>query len=862
MIWHSTSAQEVLNGLDVDLNSGLANGVVDDRLQIYGQNIIAKTEKVSLFRRFLEQFKRKTVISLIIVALISFAVSLVYSNQNSVSALLLLLVLIFNAFISAFHLHNCDSALSDIENATNPTVRVLRDGIIKNLSSAELVPGDIILLEEGDYVSADARLIESYELRLNESAITGEEIPVEKDANVILEDIVSFEKRSNMVYSGTTVVHGTAKAVVVATALNTEMGKTTAIIHQNGGKKLPIQSEIDIIGKVVNIAILLICGLVFVITMAQNFTSNAPFAITTLNAILNALALAVAAIPEGLPAIAIIVIALGTQRILQDKIVIKHSAALETIGKTNVICSDKTGIFTHKDMVLSKVFDGKKIIDLGTDPLDESTSLVLKLAAVCSTLQNDATETTIKEACMRYNSMSKSDISNLMPKIAEIPFDSVRKSMTVITMINERPFAIVKGAPEVVIPKCNNSNASEILKLNDDLANDAYRIVCIAMRPLTEIPANPQADEIESNLTFVGLLALVEPLRSSVSQDIKLCNQAGIKTVMITGDNPLTAKAIAKRIGLLTDDSEAITGAELSEMTDEQLAENIDKYCLFARVSPDDKLRIVNAWQSRNMVVTITGDSLQDAEALSLADVGCAIGKYGTDVARGNADIIIFNNSFGSIVRALKESRGFFSNIKKAVYYLCSCNFAELILIFLGVCIFKSPILAAVQLLLINLLTDCAPAISFSMEKAENTVMKRKSFRRVSKILDLKSVVSLMVQSLFIAAITLISYAIGVKTSTVVASTMAFSTLGIAQALHCFNSKFEGTIFNKQIFSNSFMNKAVFVTLFISVFLAVTPVGFIFGLTILNNAQLVIAFALAILVIPFCELLKFIKKKT
>lgn len=859
MIWHSASVNEVLDNFGVNLDEGLANGVVDQRLEQYGENVVKNVGKVSLLRRFLSQFQSKIVITLIIISLISFVVSLVYQQSSPYIPLLIVLIIVVNALISAFHLFSCDSALDDIKSITNPTVNVLRDGMVKNISSAQLVPGDIILLEEGDYISADARLIESNELRCNETSLTGDDVPVEKDASKVLEDIVSFENRVNMVFSGTTVVHGTAKAVVVATALGTENGKTSAIIEQQGGKDLPIQSELDFIGKVVNIAILVVCALVFVINLLQNFNSS-NFAVTTVSVLLNAFALAFAAIPEGLPAIATIVIAIGTQRILQDKIIIKKTSALETIGRTNVICADKTGIFTHKDMVLSKIFDGKKLLDTEMDNLDETASIVLKLAACCSTLQNDTTENAIKKANLVHNSMSEVDLNNIMPKIAEIPFDSVRKSMTVITMINERPFAVVKGAPEIVVPKCNNCNYEEVLKINEELALDALRVVCIAMRPLDEIPANPKAEDIETNLTFVGLLGLVEPLRNSAVADIKLCKDAGIKTVMITGDNILTAKAIATKIGILSDDSEAVTGAEVENMTDEELVENIEKYSLFARISPHDKLRIVRAWQSKNAVVTVTGDSLQDAESLAAADVGCAIGQFGTDVAKGNADVIILKNNFGSIVRTIKESRGFFSNIKKAVYYLCSCNFAELLIIFFGVCFFAQPVLAAVQLVLLNLLTDCAPAISFSMENAENSVMKSKSFRKVSKILDLKAILSLLLQSLFIAVITLISYAIGNGQSLVVATTMAFATLGVAQSLHCFNSKSVGTVFTREIFSNSFMNKAVFVTLFIILFLVLTPVGFTFGLTILNGWQLTVSFVLAVLVLPFTELLKFLSK--
>ncbi len=859
MIWHSASINDVLAELKVTADTGLLNGVADERLEANGKNIITNIQKPTLFKRFFDQLKSKTIITLIIISLLSFGVSLAYSQENGYFALLIIAIVLLNAFVSAFHLFSCDSAFDDIKQITIPTVKVLRDGILKNINSSELVVGDIIILEEGDYVTADARLIESNELRCNEISLTGEDIPVEKDAYIILDDIINVPSRKNMVFSGTTVIHGSAKAVVVATALNTESGMATSIMEQTGKNVLPVENELDVIGKVVNTVILIVCCLFFLIGMIKNFNSSQPFATTTLTMLLNSVALAVAAIPEGLPAIATIVIAIGTQRVLNDKIILKNTNAFETIGKTDVICSDKTGIFTHKKMVLNKIYDGKKITELNGVELDEPTAMVLNIATACATLQNDSTENAIAEACYKFNLKSEIDINSLFPKIAQIPFDSVRKCMTVITMINERPFAIVKGAPEIVIPKCKNCNEKEILAVNEEMANDALRVVCIAIRPLENLPANPNSEEIENNLTFVGLLGLIEPIRNSTIEDIKLCNKAGIKTVMMTGDNLLTAKAIAVKIGLLTDDNQAIDGNQLNEMTDSELLENIDNYRVFARISPTDKLRIVKVFQEKGNIVTVTGDSLQDAEALACADVGCAIGQYGDDVAKGNADIIILKNNFGSIVNALKESRGFYSNIRKTVYYLCSCNLAELILMLLGIIIFKSPILIAVQFLLINLLTDCAPAISFSMERAEDSVMTVNTAQ--SKIFSIKSTVSMLIQSIFITAISLTAFIIGNKTSLAVAMTMAFATLGISQILHCFNNKFEGSIINKKIFSNKLMNDSVIVTLFVIVFLVFTPVGFGFGLTILKTSQFLISLLLAFLIVPFTELLKFIEKK-
>lgn len=859
MIWHSTHSDDILRELEVDDKKGLANGVAEMRLRQYGKNVISSVEKPSYLKRFLGQIKNKTVIALIVIALLSFAVSLMYRETDFFSPLLIIGIVLINAAVSAYHLHSCDNALDSMKSITNPSVTVLREGIVRTVNSATLVPGDIILLETGDYISADARIIDSNEFRCNESMLTGDEIPVEKNGDAVFEDITAIENRSNMVFSGTSVAHGNAKAVVVATGLNTEIGRTSAILQQTGEKSLPLEGELDGIGKIVNVIILLICLVVFIIGMVQNFRSG-NFALTTLKMLMNAVALAVAAIPEGLPAIATIVIAIGVKRIVEDKIIIKDSDALELLGKTNVICSDKTGVLTRNKMQLAKIFDGDKLTDVETEPIDEKTSLVLKLATACSTLQNDSTEDAIKKACLAYNSMSAKDVEDIFPKLAVIPFDSERKTMTVITMINEKPFAIVKGAPEIVVPNCVGCKTEEILKLNNALADDALRIVCIAMRPLDNIPANPNPEEIERSLTFVGLLGLDDPPRETVIEDIKACETAGIKTVMITGDNLITAKSVARRIGILKDGSNALTGEELAAMSDEELLEAVGNCSVYARVSPSDKLRIVKALKQAGNVVTITGDSVQDGEALAAADVGCAIGKFGADVAKGNADIVIANNRFNSIVLAIKESRGLFDNIKKSVYYLLSCNFAEIAAILFGMILFSGTPLSAVQLLWINLLTDCAPAISLSMERAENSVMKRKPYTTLGRMFDAVTVATLVIQSVFIAAMTLTAYSIGAGTSRAAAMTMAFAVLGISQIFHCYNSKLEGSLVSKKLFSNRFLNLSAALTLFIVIFLVLTPAGYLFGMTTLSLNQFAISLLLSFLIVPLCELLKLIKR--
>lgn len=859
MIWHSTASEEILRELEVDDKKGLPNGVADMRLKEYGRNVIARVERPTYFKRFLGQLKSKTVIALIVISLLSFAVSLMYNEADFFAPLLIIAIVLINAAVSAYHLHNCDNALDSMKSITNPSVTVMREGIVRTVDSSILVPGDIILLETGDFISADARIIESNEFRCNESMLTGDEVPVEKSGEGVYEDITAIENRLNMVFSGTSVVHGNAKAVVVATGLNTEIGRTSAILQQTGEKTLPLEGELDGIGKIVNIIILSICLIVFIIGMVLNFNSG-NFASTTLKMLMNAVALAVAAIPEGLPAIATIVIAIGIKRIVEDKIIIKDSEALEWLGKTNVICADKTGVLTRNKMKLAKIFDGDKLTDIENEPIDEKTALVLKLATACSTLNNDSTEDAIKKACLAYNSMSEKDIESFFPKLAVIPFDSERKTMTVITMINERPFAIVKGAPEIVVPNCVGCKAEEILKLNSALCNDALRIVAIAIRPLDNIPANPNPEDIEHSLTFVGLLGLYDPPRDNVVEDIKICEQAGIKTVMITGDNLVTACSVASKIGILKDGDKAVTGEELSGMSDEELAEKVSDFSVYARVSPNDKLRIVKALQQAGNVVTITGDSVQDADALAAADVGCAIGKFGADVAKGSADIVIANNRFESILCAVKESRGLFDNIKKSVYYLLSCNFAELITILFGMIIFGVAPLAAVQLLWINLLTDCAPAISLSMERAEDSAMRRNPYTALGKIFDLSTVVSIIIQSAFIAVMTLIAYGIGVKDGGAAAMTMAFAVLGMSQIFHCFNSKLEGTLINKRLFSNRFLNFAAALTLFVIIFLVLTPAGYLFGMTTLSFGQFMLSLLLSFLILPLCEAIKLVKR--
>ena len=849
MIWHSSETNDVLSELGVTKENGLANSLALERLEIYGKNTRSTSKKTSLLTRFLSQINSKIVYFLTAIAIACFIVNIIYDKSDFYFPILIVAIVVINAFISALHLHKCDEALDAIQNAANPDVTVIRDGSEKVISSDLLVPGDIMLLKEGDYITADARIIESDGLRCNEAILSGDVIPVDKAADTIVEDITVVSARKNMVFAGCNVVHGTARVVVVETGLCTEIGKQTDISHQTNSETLPITETLANSGKIINIAILAFCILAFIIGIIQNFNSRAPFATITLSALMNSVALGITAMPESLPAISTIVLALGIKRMIDDNIVIKNTKALEIIGKTEVICVDKTGILTKNNMVLNYIFDGEQLTELSDEALSDKTAGVLQLATACSMLQNDSTESCIENACIKYLSLSQEDVSNLFPRLSSIPFDSIRKTMTSINMISGKPVAIVKGAPEIVIEKCNIAQKDKLLELCNSLAEKSYRVLCVAIKPLDEIPSNPNPEEIENELNFVGLLALNDPPQSDTVEAISTCNLAGINTIMITGDNILTAKAVARRIGILTDDSQAITGSELDKLSDDELANSIENYTVFARITPNDKIRIIKAWQSIGKIVTVTGNDFEDADALNAADIGCSLGQYGADAAKGNADVIIKNKKFMTVVSAIRESRSLFNNVKKSVTYLLACNFGEIIAYILGMLIFGLPPLAAVQLLWINLLTDSTCVISLTVEGSEENVMHKKPLALTGHLFSRNALLNMLSDSLVIATLTLISFAFG-------GQSMAFATLVMIQVFHSYNMKTQQSLLKADFKTNKFMNFSSVLVLFISVFLVLTPAGMVFGLETLSVGSFLLSLLLSIIIIPINEFKK------
>lgn len=863
MIWHSSSAEEVLKELKTDKDNGLANGIATERKNKFGKNVLNDENKKFFLKEFLSQLNNKFVYILFVIAIVSFAFSVYYKSNDFVSPLLIIAIVVLNALISAFYLSRGKAMLERLKKTTDPKATVIREGIRKYIDSSELVVGDIILLNEGDYISADARLIDAVSLRCNESSLTGESIPVEKNPQDVYPDITPLSQRKNMVYCGSSVIHGSAKALVVGTGINTEIGKTDIIEKQTGKNTIPLQDSLDYTGKVSNIAILIICAAVFTAEFLITLKSGTQnqFAYLTVKTFLNAAALAVAAIPEGLPAISTIVVALGMQRLLKNGITVKRIKALETIGNTTVICADKTGILTHNKMQVKKIFNGNEISEDISQTAGAKTSMVLRLAASCSTLVNDPTETAIENACFEMNGVKKSDIEKLYPRLCTVPFDSVRKTMTSVNMINGRPVAITKGAPEIIAEKCAGEDSEKILKVNDVFAEESLRVVAIAIKQLEEIPANPNADEIETDMIFVGLIGLEDPPRTDSISSISDFSNAGIRTVMITGDNVITAKAVARRIGILKDGMIALTGNELENMSDDELYEKINTVAVFARISPDDKLRIINILKKKGECVTVTGDSISDSEALAAADTGCVMGKMGTDVAKGKADIIDEHYNLGSLKKAIKESRAVFENIQKCVHYLLSCNFAELLIYFIGLLIFKIPPLAAVQLLWINLITDCTPAISLGMEPISSQVPIKKARRKNQRLISKEFLLQIPFDIIFITVMSLISYSIGIKAGTAVGASMLFVTLSTIQIFHSYNLRSSKSVFRLSVVSNEFMLFSSLLALFIVFFLVLSPAGAVFGLKVLKFKNFAYAVLLALSIIPYSEIFKLILRK-
>ena len=874
MIWHSAKLTDVVNELNTDLKTGLTEEEVRERQIKYGLNQLTEKKKKSFAARFLDQMKDFMVIVLIVAAIVSLITNIFSGGEDWLEPIVIVAIIIVNALLGVFQESKAESALEALKNMEAPTAKVLRNGKIESIRASELVPGDIILLEAGDYIPADARIIESASLRCEESALTGESVPVEKEADGDIEDIAGIGDRFNMVYSGCSVAYGRCRAIVTETGMNTEMGKIANMLDSTKDAITPLQIKLAQLGKTLGMLALGICAVIFVIGIITTIFSEGDKLTGILDMFMTSVSLAVAAIPEGLPTIVTIVLAIGVQRMVKKNAIIRRLPAVETLGSASVICSDKTGTLTQNRMTMVKLYNGHTIIDLSTDDIPSDAGMLLKLGTMCSDGRveerdgkhvhiGDPTETGIVAATMKYCGMNREEIDNAYPRMGEIPFDSDRKLMTTINMIDGKPFAVVKGAPDIIISRCTTVNRDAAEKANAEMAKEALRVLGVAIKELDSVPSNPTPDEMENGLTFIGLLGMMDPPRPEAMEAVKLCKSAGIRTVMITGDHVITAAAIAKKLGILEYDEQAITGAQLRELSDEELKANVENYAVYARVSPEDKIRIVQAWQSKGEIVAMTGDGVNDAPALNKADIGISMGINGTDVAKDASDMILLDDDFTTIVYAIKEGRRVYKNIQKVIQFLLAGNIAEILTLFIATLLNWDPPILAIHILCINLATDSLPALALGVDPASKNIMKEKPVK--SGTLFEKSLVArVILHGLFITIATISAFLIGYNTdSYIVGQTMAFCVLAISQMLHAFNQRSNtDSIFTKGNGHNKYLFFALassFVLLLIILFVPI--VRNIFSLTLLKPIEWLITIGLSILPVFLVEITKFIKRK-
>ena len=804
------------------------------------------------------------IIILIISSIVSAIVSNMQGENDYIDSIIIIAIVILNAIMGLVQEAKAEKSIESLKKMTPQISKVLRSSKVQEVDANELVPGDIIILEAGNYVPADCRLIENFNLKIEESSLTGETEPVEKITNKLKQSNIPIGDMKNMAFMATVVVNGHAKAVVTETGMNTKVGKIANMIIEDEAPETPIQRKLAQVGKVLGTTCLVICGVIFIIGLLKNIEPVEMF--------MTSVGLAVAAIPEGLPAIVTIVLSIGVTKMAKKNSIIRKLPAVETLGSSSVICSDKTGTLTQNKMEVVEINSKNKAL----------TSMLACMCTDCDVnykenkpqIQGEATEVAIVQNAFKLGFL-KDDLYNKFPRVSEIPFDSTRKMMTTIHKINGKYLAITKGAPDVLIKKCthinqetsidnfrqsglSNSQTQTIQNENLKMAQKALRVLGVAYKYLENLPAKLDQEVIENNMTFVGLIGMIDPPRPGVKEAINTCRKAGIKTVMITGDHIATAKSIAKELNILKNGEKAITGQELDQMTDETLKDEIKNASVFARVSPEHKVRIVKAWQKTGAVVAMTGDGVNDSPALKNADIGIAMGKTGTDVAKNASDMILADDNFITIVEAVKQGRNIYDNIKKAIHFLLATNIGEIVTIFMGLVLgFKSPLLA-IQLLWVNLVTDSLPAIALGLEPAEKDIMNRKPVNSRKGLFADGLWSKIITEGILIGALTLVAFSIGNKWYGLeVGRTMAFVAIGVLELVHSFNIKSDKSIFKVGILENKFLLGSFILGVFVQTIVVIIPMlANIFKLVPLNFIQWGITLLISIIPIPVIELQK------
>ena len=859
---------------------GLTSSDAEKRLQQYGKNKLKEGKKASLFERFMKELADPMIIILIVAAAIS-GVTAFYEGESFTDVIIILAVVIINAVLGVVQESKAEAAIEALQEIAAATSKVLRDGKVVTLRSEDLVPGDVVLLEAGDAVPADGRIIESASMKIEEAALTGESVPVNKIVSILNldgEKDVPLGDRKNMMYMGSTVVYGRGKAVITGTGMNTEMGKIADALANAKDEETPLQLKLNQLSKILTVLVVGICIVIFAVGLLRAAIS--PEGITGdtfLDSFMIAVSLAVAAIPEGLAAVVTIVLSIGVTNMSKRNAIIRKLTAVETLGCTQIICSDKTGTLTQNKMtVVEHAGDDEKELEIAMAlcsdaELDPDTNDAVGEPTECA-LVNDANK----------NGLPKTTLKEEYVRVGEAPFDSMRKMMSTVHETKDHRFIqFTKGAPDEVLKRCTKALIggkvvpmtdeirNSVLKSNKEMADKALRVLCGAKREWEAMPSSTEPEFLEADLTYLGLSGMIDPVRPEVKAAIVECREAGIRPIMITGDHKDTAVAIAKELGIITDASQAITGAQLNEISDDQFFNDIEKYSVYARVQPEHKVRIVNGWKAKGMITAMTGDGVNDAPSIKSADIGVGMGITGTDVTKNVADMVLADDNFATIVSAVEEGRRIYANIRKAIQFLLASNLAEVLSIFFATLI-GFTILKPVHLLWINLITDCFPALALGMEKSESDIMKNPPRDPKEGIFAGGMGFDVFFQGFIVTVLVMISYIVGHYVESGVwefvdsadGTTMAFLTLSMVEIFHSLNMRSRrGSLFTLKT-RNKFLFAAMIASLILTTAVIEIPaLANAFDFTPIDLDEYCIALGLAVLIIPIMEIIKFIQRK-
>ncbi|MBQ2937992.1 MAG: cation-translocating P-type ATPase [Clostridia bacterium] len=900
--WFNKKIEDVEKELKTNTEKGLTEEQVKEIRNEKGYNELQATKKKTLFQRFVEQFKDFSIIVLIIAAIVSGIVG-ISEGEGITDTVIILLVVIVNAIIGVVQESKAEKSLEALQKLSDHASKVIRNGNMIVVPAKELVPGDVVVLDTGDYIPADLRIIEAINLKSQESSLTGESVPVEKTAETIEDKEISIGDRKNMLFSSSLVTYGRGKGIVVETGMTTEVGKIAGMINSTEKQETPLQQKLNKLGKTLGIAAIVICVVIFVIGLLQGKEAIHMF--------MTAVSLAVAAIPEGLVAVSTIVLAIGVQKMVKRNAIVKRLPAVETLGSSTVICSDKTGTLTQNKMTVEKIFWNdatRDIKNISENEIDEELTKLVYANMLCNdtkiskdgTLTGDPTETALVDMAFKLN--FDPSIYDRTPRVQEIPFDSDRKLMTTVNEVNGKYIVYTKGGIDELLRRCTayeigneihenlNDYINKIRVKNEEMAREALRVLGCGYKEIDHIPTKEEMETIENDLIFIGMVGMIDPPREEAKKAVEKCKTAGIKTVMITGDHKITATAIAKKLGILENEDEAITGLELEQMSDKELEKNIRKYSVYARVSPEHKVRIVTAWQKNGEVVAMTGDGVNDSPALKKSDIGCAMGVVGTDVAKEAADVILTDDNFATVVSAVEEGRRIYDNILKVIQFLLSSNVGEIVVLFFATLltplfskwfgitdISNLEILLPIHILWINLVTDSLPALALAFDPANSDIMNRKPVKPGKGIFTKGMTWRIIYQGTMIGLLTLAAFMIGLATTTTpidgltldeskieVGQTMAFVTLAFSELVHVFSVRNnKKSVFKTGIFNNMKLIGAVGISAILMLVILLIPgLRHVFSIPVLPTQNIIELILLALAPLVIVEIFKLLKINT